>query len=165
VLGLIADREELMNTIVNPSINHARRVGLSWVAVSITLVATAQLLLKIGIARFTASASLSMLLSIPLSMEELQNVNFTTIDISALLIIGVGLFCYLISVISWLRALEQLPLNVTYPLLSLSYPLVYLGAITLPMLHETASLVRTGGVLLIMLGVVLLAPSKEQNHE
>jgi undecaprenyl phosphate-alpha-L-ara4N flippase subunit ArnF len=140
-----------------PSKNSTRKIGFSWVAGSITLVAIAQLLLKIGIARFSAST--------PLSMAMLQNPDFATIDIPALLTIGVGLFCYLISVICWLRALEQLPLNATYPLLSLSYPLVYLGAITLPMLQETASTVRTGGVLLIMLGVVLLAPSKEQNHE
>lgn len=141
----------------NPAIDSARKIGFSWVAGSILLVAIAQLLLKVGIARFSAST--------PISMATLENPNFTTFDISALLIIGVGLFCYLISVICWLRALEQLPLNVTYPLLSLSYPLVYLGAITLPMLHETASTVRTGGVLLIMLGVVLLAPSTRQNHE
>lgn len=141
----------------NPAIDSARKIGFSWVAGSILLVAIAQLLLKVGVARFSVST--------PISMATLENPNFTTFDISALLIIGVGLFCYLISVICWLRALEQLPLNATYPLLSLSYPLVYLGAITLPMLHETASLVRIGGVLLIMLGVALLAPSKEHSHD
>ena len=146
-----------MNNVKNSSAKNGRNTGFGWVIGSIGLVAAAQLLLKIGIARFTAST--------PLSMATLQNLNFSTLDISALLIICIGLLCYLVSVISWLRALEQLPLNVTYPLLSLSYPLVYLGAITLPVLHESASLVRTGGVLLIMLGVVLLAPPKEQSHE
>lgn len=162
--GLGLDRKKLMNTENSSSDfssglskQRARKLGMSWVAGSIVLVAIAQLLLKIGIARFSAST--------PLSTATLQHLNFATLDISALLIIGVGLFCYLISVICWLRALEQLPLNVTYPLLSLSYPLVYLGAISLPSLQETASTVRTGGVLLIMLGVVLLAPSKEQHHE
>jgi uncharacterized protein YjeT (DUF2065 family) len=36
--------------------------------------------------------------------------------------------------------------------------LVYLGALALPSLHETFNMLRLSGMLLIMLGIVLLAP-------
>lgn len=135
--------------------NQNRKIGRSWVAASVILVAIAQLSLKTGVSMLAATHSLTL--------ATLQTFDFSSVDIRAVAAIGAGLSCYLISVICWLRALELLPLNITYPLLSLSYPLVYFGAMGLPLLHESFNVNRTAGVLLIMLGVVLLAPDK--NHE
>ena len=40
-----------------------------------------------------------------------------------------GGLCYLVAVLLWVKVLQQLTLARAYPLLSLGYPLVYLGAI------------------------------------
>ena len=73
-----------------------------------------------------------------------------------------GLACYGLSLLVWIKALGQLPLSVAYPLLSVSYVLVYLAATNLPGLDEVASWQRSGGVAFIVLGVALVtwpAPS------
>jgi undecaprenyl phosphate-alpha-L-ara4N flippase subunit ArnF len=67
-----------------------------------------------------------------------------------------GMVCYGTSMFCWLAALGRLPLNLAYPLLSLSYPLVYLGAVLLPFFNETVNAQRLAGIGLIMLGVALL---------
>lgn len=121
----------------------SKHIQLGWVAASIVLVSAAQLLLK-------------------LAAQHIDIITFATV-IAALatrnsIYLISGLCCYLISMACWLKALEKLPLSTTYPLLALSYPLVYLGALALPSLHETFNMLRLSGMLLIMLGIVLLAP-------
>lgn len=124
---------------------HALRPYL-WVIASIVLVSCAQLLLKVA-AGSIAALNLDALMAL------------SPIGAGALI---AGLLCYLVSMACWLKALELLPLATTYPLLALSYPLVYAGALILPGLHETFSLQRLFGMLLIMLGIVLLAPRSRQ---
>lgn len=69
-----------------------------------------------------------------------------------------GVFCYFIAVPLWVRVLRDLPLSRAYPLLSLSYPLVYVGAIW--WLGESISLTRTLGTALVTLGALLaVAPA------
>ena len=126
-------------------------MGYRWVGCSVVLVAVAQLLLKIGIVRFFEST--------PVSITAWESLDLSAINIPALLTVGSGLLCYLVSVVCWIRALESLPLNVSYPLLSLSYPLVYLGAMQIPFLHEVSNPSRVVGVVLIMIGVTLLSPA------
>lgn len=53
-------------------------------------------------------------------------------------------------------ALRYLPLNRAYPLLSLSYALVYLGAVLLPWFNEPATLLKTLGAGFILLGIWLI---------
>jgi len=58
--------------------------------------------------------------------------------------------------VCWLAVLVRYPLSYAYPLLGLAYVLVYAGATLWPRLAEPASLLRTGGTLLILAGVALV---------
>jgi undecaprenyl phosphate-alpha-L-ara4N flippase subunit ArnF len=70
---------------------------------------------------------------------------------------GVGLASYACSLALWLVVLVRYPLSVAYPLLGLSYVCVYLGATFWPRLAEPATLSRTLGTLLILMGVALVS--------
>ena len=87
------------------------------------------------------------------------------LDLPALLWVGVGLACYGLSLLFWMSAIARLELSLAYPMLSLSYVLVYLVAINWPLLHEHASWVRTMGIIVVVLGVVLIARSDSTDRE
>lgn len=72
---------------------------------------------------------------------------------------GAGLACYGISMLAWLFALTRYALSLMYPLLGLSYVLVYLGATHWSMLMEEASAKRSLGTLLIAVGVAIVSRS------
>jgi len=67
-----------------------------------------------------------------------------------------GVLCYAASLLGWLAALRHLPLNVAYPMLSISYALVYLLAVCIPSFGETLTPGKTLGVLCILLGAILI---------
>lgn len=120
--------------------------GLSLALCSIILVAVAQLLLKFGVAH------------VPWPVPIHNGIPWlSTLSIThAVLPLVFGIACYGISVLCWIGALGRLPLSVAYPLLSLSYPLVYIGATWLPWFGETLSAQRIAGIVLIMFGISLL---------
>lgn len=128
------------------------RLGLIFVGISVILVSVAQLLLKLGASNGTA---LNVRLHDLTTLSTLLN---SQLLLHAALPIAIGLACYLASMLVWLRALGELPLSVAYPLLSLSYPLVYLAALLLPGFDETLSVTRVVGLLLASAGIALLAP-------
>ncbi len=66
-----------------------------------------------------------------------------------------GLILYGISAICWLWVLSRVQLSYAYPVLALSFPLVVGGSYLF--FGEGVSLMRWGGVGVIMLGVSLLA--------
>ena len=68
-----------------------------------------------------------------------------------------GTMSYFCSMFAWIHALKRYELNFAYPLLSLGYVLVYAGAVLWPALHESISLTKTAGVLLIVVGVTVSA--------
>lgn len=68
---------------------------------------------------------------------------------------GIGLASYALSMLTWLGVLTRLPLSLAYPLLSVSYILVYVGATHWPLIAESATPVRSVGTLLIAAGVFL----------
>jgi undecaprenyl phosphate-alpha-L-ara4N flippase subunit ArnF len=68
-----------------------------------------------------------------------------------------GLAAYACSLMSWLAVLVRYPLSFAYPMLSLSYILVYAGATNWPLLSEGATPMRTFGTLLILAGVALVS--------
>ena len=70
-----------------------------------------------------------------------------------------GLAAYGLSLIAWLAVLARYPLSYAYPLLGLSYVLVYAGATHWARLQETATPLRTAGTLLILLGAALVSRS------
>jgi len=120
--------------------------GLSLALCSVALVAVAQLLLKFGVAHVPLAAPVHDF------TQWLGSLSITR----AVMPLALGIACYGSSVLCWISALGRLPLSVAYPLLSLSYPLVYLGATWLPWFGETLNTQRIAGIALIMLGVALL---------
>ena len=77
-----------------------------------------------------------------------------------------GMACYAISLVVWIMALSRVPVSIAYPMLSLSYVLVYIGAVLWPRIGESASFERTCGILLVVAGVVLinLKPSSRRGE-
>ena len=70
-----------------------------------------------------------------------------------------GLGCYAVSLLCWMAAITRLELSLAYPMLSLSYVIVYVTAINWPLLHEQASLQRSLGIAIVIAGVILIARS------
>ncbi len=111
---------------------------------SVVLVTVAQLVLKWG------------MMNIPLLSLADINVQFLTMYFVQLASVMCGLIGYSLSMLCWFFALRYLPLNRAYPLLSLSYALVYLGAVLLPWFNEPATLLKTLGAGFILLGIWLI---------
>lgn len=71
--------------------------------------------------------------------------------------LALGLVCYGASMAVWIKVLTTLPLSLAYPLLSLSYVLVFLVATAVPVFAETATLQHFAGVVLVIVGVLLVS--------
>jgi undecaprenyl phosphate-alpha-L-ara4N flippase subunit ArnF len=78
-----------------------------------------------------------------------------------------GISCYLVAVLLWIRVLRVYPLSMAYPMLSLGYIVVYLGAFWWSAVGETLSLQKTLGIGLIIAGVIVIArlPQGNSRHE
>lgn len=86
-------------------------------------------------------------------LEELGLLKFmTTAFLSPFIISGLALYGF--SAVIWVIMLSKLDLSVAYPALSIGYVLVLL--VSTIFLGEQVSLVRFGGVLLIMAGIVFI---------
>lgn len=68
-----------------------------------------------------------------------------------------GLCFYVVSMLSWFVVLSRIELSFAYPMLGLNYVLILLFSWLV--LGEHVTLVRTAGVLLIFLGVILISRS------
>ena len=110
---------------------------------SVLLVSLAQLVLRAAMLDFPPIAALLS----PQLWQHLQ----------PLLLLCLGLGAYALSMLCWMLALRHLPLNRLYPLLSLSYVLVWLAAISLPMFGEAFRWSSFAGVLLIVFGLMCVS--------
>ena len=119
------------------------RHGIYWCLASVLLVSLAQLLLKQAVQLLP-----------PLSLTDWRLLFAAGYQPPAML--ALGLFGYAVSMICWFFALRHLPLGRAYPLLSLSYVLVYALAAALPWMQEPVTWGKTFGVLLILTGVYLV---------
>lgn len=128
--------------------------GYFWAACSIVLVSIAQVLMKSGMADIPIISSLKM-----------EPLTLLIAYATPLLVVSLGILGYVMSMVCWFCALRYLPLSRAYPLLSLSYALVYLAAVCLPWLNESVSWTKNAGVLAILLGVWLInSGKKESSH-
>ncbi|KHS47552.1 4-amino-4-deoxy-L-arabinose-phosphoundecaprenol flippase subunit ArnF [Hafnia paralvei] len=128
--------------------------GYFWAACSIVLVSVAQVLMKSGMADIPIISSLKM-----------EPLTLLIAYATPLLVVSLGILGYVMSMVCWFCALRYLPLSRAYPLLSLSYALVYLAAVCLPWLNESVSWTKNAGVLAILLGVWLInSGKKESSH-
>lgn len=96
-----------------------------------------QLFLKLGVKNMNSFSGI-----IPPSSYLIGLVNFSVV---------VGLFLYVASTVFWIFALSGMDLSLAYPVSSLQYVLVFLGACYF--LGEMISWLRLGGMVLICLGV------------
>ncbi|CAI0854471.1 4-amino-4-deoxy-L-arabinose-phosphoundecaprenol flippase subunit ArnF [Serratia entomophila] len=125
--------------------------GYAWGCASVLLVTLAQLLMKWGMAQ------------IPLmSFADVTPALLGDYGLPLLAVSG-GIFGYALSMLCWFFALRYLPLNRAYPLLSLSYALVYLAAVILPWFNESATLLKSLGTLFILFGVLLINSKPASN--
>ncbi|MEY4474942.1 MAG: hypothetical protein RL248_709 [Pseudomonadota bacterium] len=118
--------------------------GYMWGMGSVLLVTTAQLTLKWG------------MMHTPLMSLADINGYFLANHLPQLFAVICGLTGYALSMMCWFFALRYLPLNRAYPLLSLSYALVYLAAALLPWFNESVTLLKTLGAGFILLGIWLI---------
>lgn len=88
---------------------------------------------------------------------------FSVMTGSGLLMLALGITLYAISMLSWIFALSRFDVSLAYPMLSISYVLVYVGAIALPGLNETASTIKMIGIAIIVLGVALISLGEKRS--
>lgn len=112
---------------------------------SILLSSIAQVLLKLAMQDFHNADAINLF-------------NFSA-SRTAIIWLFIGLGAYGLSMMLWMAALTRHELSFAYPLLSLSYILVYMIAVLLPQLHETVSLPKTLGIASIVIGVILVTKS------
>ena len=119
-----------------------QNAAMLWVVASVVLSACAQLFMKAGMLDLHGLGA------------DFAGPGLELLPAVAWVLGGLG--CYALSMMFWLAALTRYELSMAYPLLSLSYVLVYLGAVWWPRLGETVSYAKTAGIVLIVLGVVLV---------
>lgn len=133
--------------LVSQNYNREILIGLS-----ILLTSFAQIMLKFGM----------MKLNSVLTTVELSNENITQVYPVAAWVF-IGLVCYASSMIAWMLALREYELSVAYPLLSMSYILVYVLAIFLPDIGGEFSFTNVIGFLFITYGVVNITKDAGKN--
>lgn len=119
--------------------------GSGYALTSVLIVSAGQLLMKWAISNLSRYVSNDGNLS--LLFEQ---------TFSYLLALSAGIICYAVSMLLWMRALRTLALSRAYPLLGLSYGLVYAGVIFTPGLNEPFSWIKMSGILLIFAGTSLI---------
>jgi undecaprenyl phosphate-alpha-L-ara4N flippase subunit ArnF len=126
-----------------------RSIGIGLMVCSIALSAAGQLCMKAGMQALHQAGGADLFASFGLaSLDVLRG---------SILWTGAGLAAYALSLAVWLAVLVRYPLSFAYPLLSLSYVLVYIGATHWARLMEPATPLRTAGTLLILAGVALVS--------
>ncbi|ELN2735758.1 TPA: 4-amino-4-deoxy-L-arabinose-phospho-UDP flippase [Pluralibacter gergoviae] len=125
-------------------------MGYLWALMSVLLVSSAQLGMKWAMVQLPAAS----------------DPDFATAMLaggSGALALACGLAAYAFSIGCWYMALRRLPLSKVYPLLSLSYVLVWFAAMMLPWLNERFSPEKLIGVAAIVTGLVLIClPDKRR---
>jgi len=117
--------------------------GYGWVTGSVLLVSMAQLMMRWAMLQLPELTALAA-----------AGISFALLPALMLL---TGLGTYGLSMLCWIQALRHFPLNRVYPLLSLSYVLVWLAAVGLPFFHESFSWRGLAGIAVIIIGVLCIA--------
>jgi undecaprenyl phosphate-alpha-L-ara4N flippase subunit ArnF len=121
-------------------------------AASIVLSSSAQLFMKAGMVLLSNASPGSGWMEV-----------ITADNIEAVTWVSSGLLCYAFSLFCWMYAISRLELSFAYPMLSLSYVLVYLLAAHWPLLGEELSPIRGAGIATIIFGFYLISRSKSKN--
>jgi hypothetical protein len=135
----------MTTSVSQPTTSASSVLGLACLSASIALSAVGQLGMKLGMESLHAAGA-------PGSASVWPAALWT----------AAGLASYAVSLAAWLVVLIRYPLSYAYPLLGLSYVLVYLGATQLPSLLEPATPLRTLGTLLIVAGAALVSTTGDR---
>lgn len=119
--------------------NVPKNLSLALIIGSVCLSSIAQLLFKLAMMRSLDGSTVNAIMSW-----------------SIIVPLGIGIGCYAVSLIFWMIGLISHDLSFVYPLLSLSYVLVYILAVVLPPFHEEVSVWKTVGIASIVGGVALI---------
>jgi len=84
---------------------------------------------------------------------------------SELVMLSLGIALYMVSMIAWIFALSRFDVSLAYPLMSTSYILVYVGAVTLPAFDESASIPKMLGIGIILIGVAVISVGEKRARE
>lgn len=120
-----------------------RTLGLILIVVAVLALTSAQLIIK---ARLDAHGV------VPFGPRELWSYALAVIADWGM---WLGLLGLILSSVLWYAAVSRLPLSVAFPFAALSYPLIFIGSITL--LREVFSLPLLVGNVLIIIGVLIVA--------
>lgn len=121
---------------------------------SIVLSAAGQLAMKVGMRELHRAGAGS-----------LAGADWSTLG-PAIAWTAAGLASYAVSMLAWLLVLARYPLSYAYPLLGLSYVLVFAVATQWSVLGESATPLRVVGTLLVVAGVVLVSSTRgERDRE
>ncbi len=120
-------------------------IGL--ILVSVSLAALAQLTLKHGVKQATVHSG------------ALQLTSSSFKDVIATPAVWGGLFLFGLSAVVWLAVLSRTSLSFAYPFVSITYVLILLADRFV--LHETIPSLRWLGVGCIMIGIVLVAQTRQ----
>jgi len=123
-----------------------------FIGASVLLTSCAQIFMKLGMIDLQQSLAVN-------SISELSNQVIITVSAW----VFAGLVFYAISLFSWMLALRAYQLSFAYPLLSLSYVLVYIMAMFVPGITENFSVIKSAGILLIIFGVILISSTSSGN--
>lgn len=124
------------------------RTAVCFVGISIILTSGAQLLFRYVMQHLQIVEILSYR-----EWGELIE-TLSTMDLGMLTL---GIVLYASSMLFWIFALSRLDVSLAYPLLSVSYVIVYFGAVYLPALEESASLIKLLGTVVMVIGIVILS--------
>lgn len=119
-------------------------MGYFWALMSVLLVSAAQLIMKWAMVKLPPFTHFDVVLSALISLAPPALALFT------------GLLAYALSMCCWFLALRRIALSKAYPLLSLSYVLVWAAAIWLPWLNESFTTGKMLGVGVIFVGLLLV---------
>ncbi len=127
-----------------------RYAKFAWVPISLSVLLTsvAQLLFRMAMKQGALAPDNGMSL-----IASISN-GFTAVDALTLF---VGILLYGVSLIVWVIALTHYPVSFAYPMLSISYILVYIAATRIPALDESPNLTQTIGIGVIVVGIWFLS--------
>lgn len=128
----------------------------TFLIISVVLSSTAQLLFRFVMQQFESSGQ---------ELSSLIMTVSTGLNAVDLILLSTGMVLYAFSMGSWVLALTRFDVSQAYPAMSISYVVVYFGAILLPGLNESISLPSLCGVALIVTGVIFIARGNTGTNE
>ncbi len=118
-----------------------------FILASVALTSAAQLLFKLGMLDTALTAHTS------LSFADATSALLATANLPAL---AIGTIFYATSMLVWILALTRFPVSVAYPVLSISYVVVYFVATSLTVFGESGSTTKLAGVAFVVAGISIM---------